>query len=226
MSDNGSIPKMDFYHKNPRQITVRQYEDLERWLEELGDLSGIVHDLNSNEIIGGNQRGRVFNINDCEITLDEVFDKPDSQGTVAHGHVIWKGFKYSYRQVRWDERQCEMANIVSNKAGGEWDFDILAKKFIFEDLKEWGFREEEMGFADPAQDEGGFEPECEIGVELLERHDYLVLYFDNQFDWQVACERFGVKSVKCAKVGDKSVEQKGLGRILDGKAVLRKLNDS
>ena len=46
---------MKLYHKNPRQITKKQYSDLETWLRELGDLSGIVHDLNSDEIIGGNQ---------------------------------------------------------------------------------------------------------------------------------------------------------------------------
>ncbi len=224
MSDNGS--PIEFYHKNPRQITVQQYENLERWLEELGDLSGIVHDLNSNQIIGGNQRGRVFDINECEIVLAEEYDQPDEQGTVAIGYVLWKGYRYGYRQVRWTEEQCEMANIVANKAGGEWDFDVLANEFKFDDLLIWGFREEELGFADPANDEGGFEPECEIAVELLERHDYLVLYFDNEFDWQVACERFGVKKVEGTRVGDKSVTQKGLGRVLDGKAVLRLLNDS
>lgn len=216
---------IEFYYKNPRQITVRQYEDLERWLEELGDLSGVIHDLNSNQIIGGNQRGRVFNINECEIQIDEEYDQPDPQGTIARGHVVWKGYKYTYRQVKWTEEQSEMANIIANKAGGEWDFDILANQFGFDDLKEWGFGDEELGFADPARDENIIEPECEIGVELLERHDYLVLYFDNEFDWKVACERFGVKTVEGAKVGDKSVTQRGLGRVVDGKKVLRLLND-
>jgi len=42
------------YHKNPRQISERQYADLRRWLSEFGDLSGVVHDLNSDEIIVGN----------------------------------------------------------------------------------------------------------------------------------------------------------------------------
>lgn len=226
MGENGKIPVMEFYHKNPRQITPIQLENLEKWLEELGDLSGIVHDLNSGEIIGGNQRGRVFNINECEIVLEEEFKKPDSQGTVAWGYVVWKKHKYAYRQVRWSEDQCEKANIIANKSGGDWDFKILKNRFRFDDLIEWGFREKELGFKIDG-DGGGevIEPEIEIGPELLERHDYLVLYFDNQFDWQVACERFGVKTVRCAKVGDKSVEQSGLGRVLDGKAILRLLND-
>lgn len=142
MSDNGS--PIEFYHKNPRQITVQQYENLERWLEELGDLSGIIHDLNSNQIIGGNQRGRVFDINECEIVLAEEYDQPDEQGTVAIGYVLWKGYRYGYRQVRWNEEQCEMANIVANKAGGEWDFDILANVFEVDDLLKWGFGDREL----------------------------------------------------------------------------------
>jgi len=51
---------MNKYHKNPRMLTEKQFKLLERDLKELGDLSGIVHDINSNEIISGNQRVSVF----------------------------------------------------------------------------------------------------------------------------------------------------------------------
>ena len=47
---------MKQFHKNPRQITTKQYSDLETWLKKYGDLSGVVHDLNSDQVIGGNQR--------------------------------------------------------------------------------------------------------------------------------------------------------------------------
>jgi hypothetical protein len=33
---------MKVYHKNPRQITRQQYDDLEAWMAEFGDLGGIV----------------------------------------------------------------------------------------------------------------------------------------------------------------------------------------
>jgi DNA modification methylase len=130
---------MKTYHKNPRQITARQLSDLEKWLRELGDLSGIVHDLNSDEVIGGNQRSRVFDINRCEIELTDGPHEPDEQGTVALGWVIWEGKRYAYRQVRWTPEQCEQANVIANKAGGNWDWDILAKEFSTSDLMEWGF---------------------------------------------------------------------------------------
>ena len=113
---------MKQYHKNPRQITAKQFTDLEKWLRELGDLSGIVHNLNTDEIIGGNQRGRIFDINACQIELGEGPHEPDEQGTVAVGFIVWEGNRYAYRQVRWAEKQCEQANIVANKAGGSFDF--------------------------------------------------------------------------------------------------------
>ena len=136
---------MKNYHKNPRQIKDKQFANLRAWLLELGDLSGIVHDLVSDEVISGNQRMRAIDIAKCEIALTEGPHEPDAQGTVAHGYVIWQGAKYNYRQVRWTAEQCEKANIVANKAGGSWDFDILANEWEKDDLLEWGFELEELG---------------------------------------------------------------------------------
>ena len=127
------------YHKNPRKISDRQREQLKRWLAELGDLSGIVHNLPTDEIIGGNQRSRVFNINDCEIHLTETNQEPDEQGTIAHGFVIWRGHKYAYRQVQWTDEQCEAANVVANQAGGDWDIEILLNQFERDGLLDYGF---------------------------------------------------------------------------------------
>lgn len=98
---------MKVYHKNPRQISERQMADLRRWLRELGDLSGIIHDLNSDEIVGGNQRARVFgllDLNHAEIVVTDSQDEPDEQGTVGLGYIDWQGHRYTYRQVRWTPR--------------------------------------------------------------------------------------------------------------------------
>ncbi len=135
---------MNPYAKNPRRISDDQFKDLEQWLRELGDLSGIVHDLNSDQIIGGNQRSRVFDVNKCQIEIVERYEAPDAQGTVAFGFVIWEGNKYTYRQVRWTAKQCEQANIVANKAGGDWDIDKLLTEFEKDDLLDWGFQPDEL----------------------------------------------------------------------------------
>lgn len=139
--------KPNYYHKNPRLITEKQFENLKSWLAELGDLSGIVHDLNSNELIGGNQRSRVMMHGKHEIIITESFNKPTNTGTVALGYVLWNGEKYNYRQVRWTPEQCEKANIIANKAGGTWDIDILANQFDLQNLSNWGFESWELHFA-------------------------------------------------------------------------------
>ena len=62
---------MKHYHKNPRRITKKQFENLRQWLTELGDLSGVIHNLPTDEIIGGNQRMEVFDLNNCQIEITE-----------------------------------------------------------------------------------------------------------------------------------------------------------
>ena len=93
-------------------------------------------------------RGDVFNINECEITYTVQYDEPDHQGTVALGYVLWQDALYNYREVRWTAKQCEQANIVANKAGGSFDFDVLANEFEQVDLLEWGFEPFELGIED------------------------------------------------------------------------------
>jgi len=70
-------------------------------------------------------------------------------------------------------------------------------------------------------------PEYEITPELFERHDYIVLMFDNELDWQRANDVFGLKSVSATPSGKKSQEmaskQRGLGRVIDGADVLKLL---
>jgi len=146
------------FTNNPRTITKKQYKMLQESLEKYGDLSGIVHDLNSDELISGNMRSSIIKIDECEIELTAVYETPTSQGTVAEGYVIWEGAKYNYRQVRWTEEDCKFANIAANRMGGDWDYDILANEFDPDLLIEAGFEDWEIGeFKDKGSiDDGEF----------------------------------------------------------------------
>lgn len=132
---------MQQYSKNPRKITDAQLEQLKSNIQELGDLSGIVHDLNTDEIISGNQRSKVININECEIEIVKQYDGPNEQGTIAFGFVIFEGQRLNYRQVRWNEKQREKACITANALGGEFDYKILQTEFDTELLKGWGIED-------------------------------------------------------------------------------------
>ncbi len=135
---------MKLAKNNPRTITDRQLADLGNWLEELGDLSGIVHDLNSDEVVGGNQRVKALNLLNVEPTITERFDPPTRQGTVATGYFEKHGDRYAYRAVRWDRETFRKANVVANKAGGEFDFELLGNWAEQDELVEWGFDVSEL----------------------------------------------------------------------------------
>lgn len=131
------------YNRNPRQITKQRFNRLDDTLTRLGDLGGIVHNLRNDMLVGGHQRKNVFG-DDVEIEIVEKYDKPDKQGTVAHGFIIWKGNKYSYRQVDWDDKTMAEANIVANLEAGQWDWDLLSS-WKPEELHEYGFDGDLLG---------------------------------------------------------------------------------
>jgi len=133
---------MKIYANNPRTIEEEELQNLENWMKEFGDLSGIVHDLNSDQLVGGNQRSKIVDINEAEIEIVEVFDEPTAQGTTALGYVLFAGEKFTYRQVRWTPEKCERANLIANKAGGDWDYLALAEFFDPAVLAGVGFDED------------------------------------------------------------------------------------
>lgn len=166
------MPKQ--YHKNPRNITKKQYEMLQENIALFGDISGVVVDLNSQEIIGGNQRSKAIDLESCKIEIVNEYDKPTKQGTVLEGYILvpnqlgGEPIRMNYREVRWTEKQCERANITANKLGGTFDFEVLANQFEFDDLMEWGFEEWELGkYDDKIEDEKEDEetiPEVDLEV--------------------------------------------------------------
>ena len=108
---------------NPRQINNKQYEDLKASMEKFGCVDPIIININpdrQNVVVGGHQRLRILR----ELGAEKV-------PTV------------SVNLSEEDEREL---NVRLNKSGGEWDMDILANEFDVVDLKEWGFKDIELGF--------------------------------------------------------------------------------
>lgn len=86
---------------NPRKITKKKREDLERSLESFGDFGVIVIDEDNN-IIGGNQRVNVLKYQDPEKV------------------VLCK------RLIGYTDAEKKAINIKDNTHAGEWDLDLLA----------------------------------------------------------------------------------------------------
>jgi len=103
---------------NPRRMTNKQYEDLKNSLEKFGCTIPIV--INGDVIVGGHQRVRIMR----ELGAEFV---PAVRVNLS----------------KEDEKEL---NIRLNKNSGEFDLDILANNFDMEELKDWGFKDIELGF--------------------------------------------------------------------------------
>lgn len=133
------------YARNARKITKGDIELLRESLLQLGDLGGIIYNVRTKQIPGGNQRSfKVFDINECEVEITHRNEAPDDQGTLAWGFVIWEGHRYQYREVDWDETREAKANLVANKLGGTWDHHLLQQFFTADELLEAGFKRTDL----------------------------------------------------------------------------------
>lgn len=106
--------------------------------------------------------------------------------------------------------------IKDNVSFGDHDWEILANEWNSEELEAWGLdipnNLEEIKTTKDIPDIG----EIEFSEELLLEHNYIVLYFDNVMDWEVAKEIYGLKEVKSKDSSDKT-KKIGIGRVLNGK---------
>ena len=125
---------------NPRQISNKQYEDLKASIDKFGLVDPII--INSdNTVIGGHQRLKVLR----ELGANKI---PTVRVNLS----------------KEDEREL---NIRLNKSGGEWDMDVLANEFDIVDLKEWGFKDIELGFnIDKIQDDLSDKIELQYKIEV------------------------------------------------------------
>jgi hypothetical protein len=108
---------------NPRQISDEQLERLRKSLREFGDLSGIVFNRQTGNIVGGHQRIKC--LPEGATISKKYLKEPSRTGTVASGTIEIDGEDYTYRKVDWDIHKEKAANLAANKHGGDWDNKLL-----------------------------------------------------------------------------------------------------
>ena len=86
---------------NPRKITKKKVEDLERSMDMFGDFGLFLVDEHDN-VIAGNQRSLILARRDPDIEVDVK------------------------RLVGYTEAELRSINIMDNTHAGEWDLDLLA----------------------------------------------------------------------------------------------------
>ena len=189
---------------NPRKDLKpgdKEYENLRKSIREFGYVEPIVMNERTGRVIGGHQRLKVL----ADLGYEKI------QAVV----------------VDIDEQKEKALNIALHKISGKWD-EAKLKDLLIEidtgefDIELTGFDEKEIEKLMTKFDEVEERPELEFTEELLEEHNYVVLYFDNKVDWQTACEKLGIKSVQ-ALDSREDYERKGIGRVIRGVDVLERI---
>ena len=112
---------------NPRTITAARLKKLEDSMETFGDLSGVVFNTKTGNLISGHQRMTTVKGKESKIIQKEVKDK---FGTVSVGHIEVKTskglIKIPFRAVDWEINKEKAANIAANAHGGSFDKEKLA----------------------------------------------------------------------------------------------------
>jgi hypothetical protein len=177
---------------NPRRIARETLRTLKRNIEEFGFIDPMIVNKDLT-IIGGHQRHKAA----LELGMKEL------------PCVVLDLSKSRERAL----------NLALNKISGEWDkvkLELLLKSIEDVDLSFTGFNEDEL--IDLIKDEKPETPQYDIAPRLMEKHNYVVLFFDNVLDFQVACEIFSVKMMR-----EDTRQHVGLGKAIDGKEYLRKI---
>jgi ParB-like chromosome segregation protein Spo0J len=127
--------------------------------------------------------------------------------------------------AEWDNDKL-LQEIVELLDADTFDLNVEFTGFSPDDLsKELGLKlGEEPKKKTKKGAENEVDGEIEFANELLEEHQYVVLYFDNTLDWQVAKEKLGLHSVRRNNT-DAARDRKALGRVIPGKDVINRLKD-
>ena len=125
---------------NPRKIGEWKLRSLKKAMMEFGDLSGIVFNVQTGNVVGGHQRIKHL---DPAWKVEKVKHK-DKVGTVAIGYIETDFGRWQYREVDWDEKKELAANVAANKHGGEWDYPLL--KDIYVELDDGSMDMDLLGF--------------------------------------------------------------------------------
>lgn len=181
------------YSKNARKHSEKDIQAICNSIEEFQFLDPIGIWSDQNIIVEGHGRliaAKRLGMDSVPcIRLDHLTDEQRKAYALAHNKTA--------ELSKWFDEllQAELTDIEK--------IDMELFGFDLDSLKE---KEEEPG-------------EVPFTEELMLEHNYIVLYFDNEFDWLVAQEKFGLKEVK--DLIPRKKQPTGIGRVINGKDILK-----
>lgn len=192
-----------FDKRNYRKHGDKNKKLIKKSLDELGAGRSIVID-SEGEVIGGNgvfeawgdRPVRVIETDGSELVVVQRTD------------------------LKTDDEKRKKLAIMDNSTSDSstWDMSLLQADFDVPELAELGV---DIKIKDAEQEE----PEVKFTEELLEEHNYVVLYFDNSVDWLQVQSILGLESVH-ALSSRPGFEKKGVGRVVRGAEALEKIREN
>lgn len=115
--------------RNPRTLSKHDGNALSNSIKHFGDLSCIVFNTRTGQLVGGHQRIEIMKrlSGEKRIAITQRFDAPDTDGTVAIGYVFIGNKQFAYREVDWNINTQRAANIAANRIQGEFNLEMLAE---------------------------------------------------------------------------------------------------
>lgn len=156
---------------------------------------------------------------------------------IVAGNHLWKGAKalgwgeVAANVVDMDDRTASAYLIADNRTSelGAYDDDALGEMLRVlaeqDNLRATGYDADDVDafLRDLAKDQGVKVPgEFTFATELMEAHNYVVLVFDNELDWNVAQQRLGLQKVS-APDATETYNREGIGRVLRGIEVIGRI---
>lgn len=163
----------------------------------------------------------------------------ESSRYIVAGNHLWRAAKalgwdeIAANVAEMDDRTAEAYLIADNRTSelGSYDEDLLGdllRKIATEgNLKGTGYDgddvDEFLGRLE-RESRGKVPAEITFATELLESHNYVILYFDNDLDWNSAKTKLNIETVR-APDATETYDRRGVGRLIRGAEVLRMIPD-
>ena len=164
----------------------------------------------------------------------------ESNGIIAgHGRVV-AATKIGYTEVpcvrlkHLSEKQKKAYILADNRiseVGGEWDEKLLKKEIesLVDEmnlLDAAGFNDfdiEKIISSDLEDENEKLDTIAKMELQPFEKHDYIMLVFDNDQEFSNACEIFKIQ--KCEVVYSPKCKKVGLGRVIKGNQLFNVLDE-
>lgn len=160
----------------------------------------------------------------------------DENNVIIEGHGRFEALReLGYTEIEvvrlshMTEEQKKRYRIIHNKLtmNTDFDFGLLESELADMDDEEKAFFGFDTFAEEFEEDEEEERPEIRFTESLEEKHNYIVLYFDNEVDWLQAETVFGIQRVKELSTRKDGKEMKkprmGVGRVINGAEALARV---